>query len=98
MKELKIKTPTAEYPIYITQGFDKLAESFKKAGFEGRKLCIITDSFVAPLYLETVKSLLSEWDVSHYVFKAGEENKNLDTISDFYRHFIEAYYIFRRPC
>ena len=89
MKELKIKTPTAEYPIYITQGFDGLAESFKKAGFEGRKLCIITESNVAPIYLDTIKGLLSEWEVSSYIFKAGEESKNLDTITDFYKHFLD---------
>ena len=89
MKELKIKTPTSEYPIYITEGFDGLAAAFETAGFSGRKLCIITDSNVAPLYLDKIKSLLSGYEVSSYVFRAGEESKNLDTISDFYKHFID---------
>lgn len=89
MKELSIKTPAAEYPIYITNTFDGLADALKKAGLEGRKLCIITESNVAPLYLETIKALLGEWEVSSYVFKAGEESKNLDTISDFYKHFLD---------
>ena len=89
MKELKIKTPTSEYPIYITEGFDKLAEAFETAGLAGRKLCIITDSNVAPVYLDTIKTVLADWQPSSYVFEAGEESKNLDTISDFYKHFID---------
>lgn len=89
MKELSIKTPTAEYPIYITNNFDGLADAFKRAGLADRKLCIITESNVAPLYLQTIKDCLSDWDVTSFTFKAGEESKNLDTISDFYKHFLD---------
>ncbi len=88
MKELKINTPSAEYPIYITDNFGGLTGALKKAGLEGRKLCIITDSNVAPIYLESIKDLLGEWEISSYIFKAGEESKQLDTIRDFYMHFL----------
>ncbi len=89
MRELAIHTPTSEYPIYITNSFDGLADALKKVGLAGRKLCIITESNVAPIYLETIKGLLGEWELSSFIFKAGEESKNLDTISDFYKHFID---------
>ena len=38
------------YNIVIEQSFDKLAEEFDKLGVTGRKLCIVSDSNVAPLY------------------------------------------------
>lgn len=47
-------------------------------------MAVVTDSNVAPLYLETVKSSLLEagFKVSTYVFPAGESNKNFNTLSD----------------
>ena len=90
MKELAIKTPSAEYPIYITDSFDFLPDALKKAGLEGRRFCIITESNVAPLYLDTIKDVLKEWEISSYVFEAGEESKNLDTITDFYKCFLDG--------
>jgi len=47
-------------------------------------IAVITDSTVAPLYLETVTSSLqaSGFTVSSYVFPAGEAHKNLKTFSD----------------
>ena len=48
------------------------------------KVAIITDSTVAPLYLETVaKSFAAaEFAVCSYVFPAGEGSKNLSTLSE----------------
>lgn len=44
---------------------------------------VITDSNVAPFYLDKVKESLGTagFDVSTYTFSAGEANKNLDTLS-----------------
>ena len=46
-------------------------------------MAVITDSTVAPLYLETVKDSLLEtgYKVSDYVFPAGEGSKNFNTLS-----------------
>ena len=47
-------------------------------------LAVITDSTVAPFYLEIVSASLrtAGFTVSSYVFPAGEANKNLSTFSD----------------
>lgn len=47
-------------------------------------VAVITDSTVAPLYLETVAASLKDagFTVSSYVFPAGEAHKNLGTFSD----------------
>ena len=47
------------------------------------RIAVITDSTVAPLYLETVSDSLNSagFAVSTYVFPAGEGHKNLTTLS-----------------
>lgn len=46
------------YNIVIEQSFDKLAEEFDKLGVTGRKLCIVSDSNVAPLYAKHIEEQL----------------------------------------
>ncbi len=91
--ELNVTTKTNQYPIIINDSFDGLLDAFKRVGLTGRKLCVISDSNVAPLYLDKIKSLLessgSFIKVVSYIFEAGENSKNLDTISKFYDFFIQ---------
>lgn len=89
--ELKVTTKTNEYPIIIKDSFDGLVDAFERVGLTGRKLCIITDSNVAPIYLDKVKALLDGHflKVVSYTFEAGENSKNLDVISDFYDFFVK---------
>lgn len=79
------------YPIYFKEDFSCLAQAMKEEGLDGRKLCIVTDTTVAPLYAEAVRSALLEVsdDVTVFTFEAGERNKNLDTVSMVYRVLIE---------
>lgn len=79
------------YDIVIRNDFDKLAECVSNLGISGRKLCIITDSNVAPLYADEVKALLENTNnrVFVFTFNAGEENKNLDTVQDAYEFLIQ---------
>ena len=48
------------YPIYFKNDFQDLAGAIREEGLENRKICIVTDSHVAPLYYEAVKSALQE--------------------------------------
>ncbi len=91
MKILSVDTGKTVYPIYIDNNYDGLVEAFEKAGLTGRSVCIITDSNVAPIYADKVASVLDGHFtyVCQYVFKAGENSKNLKTIMDFYKFFIE---------
>lgn len=79
------------YPIYFEEDFSNLAQALKEEGFVGRKLCIVTDTNVFPLYHEAVKTALKEVsdDVFSFVFEAGEKNKNLDTVQTLYQRLIE---------
>ena len=82
------------YNIVIEQSFDKLAEEFDKLGVTGRKLCIVSDSNVAPLYAKYVEDQLSKTGnkIFTYVFEAGEANKNLDTVEDVYEFLIKNHF------
>lgn len=79
------------YDIVYDRGFDTLKEELIRLELTGRKACIVTDSIVEPLYAESVKNILEEAGntVSVFVFKSGEESKNLDTIQDMYESFIQ---------
>ncbi len=82
------------YDIVITDSFDGLKEEVGRLRTEGKKLCIVTDSHVEKLYLEEVKERLSKVcrQVDVFVFPAGEEFKNLDTIRDLYKYLIRQAY------
>ena len=79
------------YPIYFENDFQALSGALKEEGLAGKKMCIVSDSTVAPLYAEQVKAeLLKITDhVCQFVFPAGEAHKNLDTVEDLYQCLIE---------
>lgn len=78
------------YDIVLSSSFGELPGELAPLGLEKRKLCIVTDSNVAELYLEEVRKLLSGCcaRITSYVFPAGEEQKNLDTVRGVYEHLI----------
>lgn len=80
------------YDILLEQDFSALPKELESFHLEHRKICIVTDSNVAPLYLEEVKELLKPCcsQVISFVFPAGEEHKNLDTVRELYETLILA--------
>lgn len=62
-------------------------------------MAIITDSTVAPLYLDTVSASLLQagFTVSSYVFPAGESHKNLQTLSAILE-FLAEHHLTRTDC
>lgn len=78
------------YDIVIEPNFKNLANSFSKLSVSERRLCIITDSNVGKIYADIVKTELEKTGntVFVYSFQAGEENKNLDVVSDLYEFLI----------
>lgn len=80
----------AIYDIVLTQSFDGLKEAVSCLPVKEHKICIVTDSNVAPLYLEEVRAVLSGCckAVSVFTFPAGEEHKHLDTVRNLYEHLI----------
>ena len=79
------------YPIYFKNDFSAFAQAVREEGFSDCKICIVTDSHVAPLYYEAVESALKEVssEVFSFIFEAGEKNKNLNTVQNLYQTLIE---------
>lgn len=81
----------ASYPILFRNDLAGLGEAaFSLPDMKGRKICIISDSKVAGLYLDTACSALSGYfdTVTSFVFPEGEAHKTLETVQDLYQHLI----------
>ncbi len=78
------------YDIVMEMTFEGLERELKQLKMEGRRVCIVTDSNVAPLYLKEVETIVSSCcvETAHFIFPAGEENKNLDTVRSLYETLI----------
>ena len=79
------------YDIVFSKAFDELLEELQELGADAKRLCIVTDSNVDKLYGEEFLNLLAGKCLKavKYVFPAGEENKNLDTVREVYKFLIE---------
>lgn len=89
---ITVKAKNGTYDIQIRDSFADLAENLKAAGCEGHRICIVTDSNVAPLYLEEIRKIAAECCdyVDVFEFPAGEQNKTLDTVKALYEKLIQA--------
>ena len=98
-RELPFPGWGACYDIVFEKDFSRLAQELRTLGYEGRKLCIVTDSHVGPLYGGQVKEELEKegMQTELYTFPAGEENKNLDTVRSLYTFLIEKHFD-RKDC
>ena len=79
------------YSICFEENFSNLAQAMRAEGLVDRKICIVTDSNVGPLYESAVEEVLRKVssDISVFTFEAGEKNKNLDTVSSLYQTLIQ---------
>lgn len=78
------------YDIYIEDSFGALADALEPFALTDRKVCIITDSNVDPLYGAEVEDMIGaiSGGCVRYVFPAGEESKTLDTVKEIYKFLI----------
>ena len=79
------------YNIVLEDSFAGLAEALGELDLSERRVCIVTDSNVGPIYAQQVSDILAGCckEVCLYTLPAGEENKNLDEIQKLYRFLIE---------
>jgi len=81
------------YPIVWKDDFSELADEIRAIdGIAPHKICVVTDSNVGPLYLDEVTDALSDLsntELYTWTFAAGEQNKNLNTVTALIRFLIE---------
>ena len=95
MKTLQLDLGVKSYPIYIGQALLSQAELLTKH-ITGKQVMIVTNTTVAPLYLEQIKSLLGPFKVADVVLPDGEQYKTLDTVNLIFDALLESR--FDRSC
>lgn len=80
MKTLQVELGDRSYPIFIGQGLMTNAELVKPF-VKGEQVLIVTNTTVAPLYLEACEKSFADFTVKSVVLPDGEEFKNLETLN-----------------
>lgn len=81
---------TPVYDIVFSKDYRDVSAAVKPLNISGRKVCIVTETNVAPHYLTEVETIFSKEAsmVTTFVFNAGEAQKNLKTVENLYEHLI----------
>lgn len=89
MKTLKLDLGERSYPIYIGNG---LLEDSKllRSSILGSRVAIVSNETVAPLYLDKVKTLLSDYEPLSVILPDGEKYKNLEYLNHIFDALLEA--------
>lgn len=89
MQTLQVDVGHSQYPIVIGPGLlnDRaLLDPLVK----GRDLCVVTNTTVAPLYLERLRASLSGRRIAECVLEDGEQHKTLATVGRVIDRLVEA--------
>lgn len=90
---------SSKYDVLIGAGLLSQLGQHVKSVTKASKVCIVTDSNVFPLYGEAVASSLLNvgFEVTHFVFSAGEESKNAAVYIELL-NFLAQHQITRSDC
>ncbi len=79
------------YDIVITKSYEELKAEVEPFISIEKKVCIVTDTQVQPMYAAAVEEILKSLcaKVCVYAIPAGEENKNLDYVRNIYEFLIK---------
>ena len=80
MQQLTVELAERSYPITIGEGLLAKVELFAPY-IKGRRVMVVTNETVAPLYLECLKQTLNAWQVDVCILPDGESYKTLDSFN-----------------
>ena len=87
MHTLKLDLGDRSYPIYIDSGLFNKAELFT-THIRAKRVCIVTNTIVAPLYLEQIKEQLKNFDLDEIILPDGEAEKSLANFERIMSHLL----------
>ncbi|MBK8453480.1 MAG: 3-dehydroquinate synthase [Thiofilum sp.] len=88
MQTLQVDLGERSYPIHIGQGL--LTQShLLRPHIHGKRAVTISNTTVAPLYLDSVQNALEGFTTSAHLMPDGEEYKTLDTCNTIFTHLLE---------
>lgn len=78
-----VSCPSMDYDVHVGAGILSEVGAITRESCGGGRCCVISETNVAPLYLERVSQSLAKagYEVSSLVFEAGERSKNVRTLS-----------------
>ena len=77
--QVQVSLGDRSYPIFI--GSDEIRKADIAGYVSGKKVLIVTNQTIAPLYLELLERQLTDKQVSRVILADGEQHKNLDTLN-----------------
>ena len=89
MQCLNVDLADRSYPIYIGADLMAQTELFARH-IGGRQVCIVTDDTVAPLYLESLQQVLSDYKVTSVILPTGEAYKTWATLQQIFDALLAA--------
>ena len=88
--KLTVNLGENSYPIYIERGIISRAGDFIARMFNGKKIMIISDDHVFPLYGDTVTSSLTDYECYSLVLPHGEPTKSFQSLPKIYEALLNA--------
>ncbi len=95
MDTLTVELGERSYPIFIGQGLLGDPQLLTKH-VRGRQVMVVTNETIAPLYLDSVRDIFSDFELATVVLPDGEQYKNLDTLNLVFSALLENR--FNRGC
>ena len=89
METLSVALDSRAYPIHIGAGIVDAAELYRPH-LSGGSVAIITNSVVAPLYVEKLRRALKGQRIAEIVIPDGEQAKSWQTLNDVFDRLTEA--------
>ncbi len=88
MAILNLDLGTRSYPIYIDSGLLNKTDLLS-SHVRAKRVCIVTNDLVAPLYLESLKSKLSKFTIDEVILPDGEAEKSLTNFEVIMSHMLK---------
>ncbi|MEW6995341.1 3-dehydroquinate synthase [Colwelliaceae bacterium MEBiC 14330] len=88
MAILNLELGIRSYPIYIDSGLLNKADLLS-SHIRGKRVCIVTNDLVAPLYLESLKSKLADFIIDEVILPDGEAEKSLANFDVIMSHMLK---------
>ncbi len=88
MQTLTVDLGTRSYPIHIGSGLLTRME-WIVPHIRGHQIAIITNETVAPLYLESLKQNLTDFQLTEVILPDGEQYKTLDELNRIFDRLLE---------
>ncbi|MGB0937022.1 MAG: 3-dehydroquinate synthase [Colwellia sp.] len=88
MPTLNLDLGERSYPIYISSGLFS-QENLLASHIKGKRVCIVTNEIVQPLYSNKIKALLNQFIVDEIVLPDGEAQKSLANFDVIMSHLLK---------